>query len=463
MAYDLIIRNGQVVLPDEGVRRLDLLVADGTIQGLVTDARGIEAREVIDAGGLHVLPGAIDPHVHLAIYLPAEEEWYSETSAAAQGGVTTLIDFFFHKDSYFTAIPAELDIARRRAVIDYAFSPGVLHEAHVAEMERCVREFGTTSFKFTGHWKGAEKTRIGLDSRIDDGLFYQTLERSGQIGGLVLCVHSQNVEISWPPFAPADQDHYLRRRHAGAAGLDLWEKVNPGFTETEYVVKTLYLARLTKASPYFVHISSKESAAYFREVDLGAAGATAETCTHYLGLTVDAPAGNLAKVNPPVRRREDQDALWAAIADGRIRTIGTDHCAAKLQFKQQRGDVLSAKLGFPGMSTFLPVLLSAGVRDRGLPIERVAAATSLNTAKVYRLYPRKGTIAVGSDADLVLVDMTRERPVVASELLGASDFSAYDGMRLVGWPVKTLVRGQVVFDQGKIVQPPGFGQYLRRA
>jgi dihydropyrimidinase len=464
MAIDTIIRNGTVVTAEHGEQRLDVLLKGGRVAGLVADSRGIDAAEVIDATGLHVLPGGIEPHVHIGIYTPSDGEWYTETCAAAQGGITTLINYVFQKDSYFQSWPPELAIAQRQAVIDFAAHLGIMTQQHVDEMESYIREFGVTSFKFTGHWKGYEKQRIGSDTRLDDGLLYQTLRVAGKYPNVRIPVHSQNVEISIPPFAAPDEPHFLKRDAAGATGLDLWERLNPGFTETEYAMKALYLAELTGASVYLVHLSSRETVRVLRErYDLAKLNAFGETCAHYLGLTVDAPCGALAKVNPPVRRAEDQDALWQGLIDGTLQTVGTDHCAAKREMKKvESGDVLQAKLGFPGMATMLPVLVTHGVKKRGMSLRRLVEVYSTNAAKVFGLYPRKGTLAVGSDADMALVDLNRERVASASWIKGASDFSVFEGQKLYGFPERTLVRGRTVYHCGEITVPGGYGAYLPR-
>ncbi|MBI3966091.1 MAG: amidohydrolase family protein [Chloroflexi bacterium] len=465
MSVDTIIRGGTVVVPDLEPRQLDVLIKGGTIVGLLADSAGLEAAEVIDATGLVVIPGGIEPHVHLGIYQPSDGEWFTETCAAASGGVTTLINYFFHKDSYFESLPPELEIARRQAIIDYAMHLGIMTEQHIDEMDAYVRDFEVTSFKFTGHWKGYEKQRIGSDTRLDDGLLYQTLEKAGKYPNVRIPVHSQNVEISIPPFAQPHEPHYLKRRTPeNVVGLDLWERLNPGFTETEYIFKALYLAELTGASVYLVHLSSAETVRILRErLDLTKYNSFGETCAHYLGLTVDSPCGVLAKVNPPVRREEDQNALWGALIEGTLSTVGTDHCAARRAIKNADDpDVLKVKLGFPGMATMLPVLVTHGVKKRGMSLTRLAEVFSTNSAKIFGLYPKKGTIAVGSDADLAIIDLENPKVASASWIPGASDYSVFEGESMYGWPARTLVRGRTVWQDGQIKVEGGHGQWLPR-
>ncbi len=464
MSVDTIVRGGTVVTPERGVRREDLLIKGGKLAGVVLDSTGIDAAEVIDAAGRHVLPGAIEPHVHIGIYTPSDGEWYSETCAAACGGVTTLINYFFHKDSYLQSWPPELAIAERQAVVDFACHLGIMTEQHVAEMETYIREFEVASFKFTGHWKGYEKQRIGSDTRIDDGLLYQVLRKAGKYPTVRIPVHAQNVEISVPPFAPPEADHYLKRDHPGAIGLDLWDKLNPGFTETVYAMMALYLAERTGASIYLVHTSAAETVEAVRErYDLARLNSFAETCAHYLALDTASPCGVLAKVNPPVRDRDTQDALWRGVIDGTLSTVGTDHCAIKKAMKKaETGDVLQTKLGFAGMATLVPALITHGVRKRGLSLERLVEISATNAAKIFGLYPRKGTLTPGSDADFVVTDLDRKRTASAGWIKGVSDFTVFEGEELYGFPERTVVRGCTVYHNDAIVGGAGYGMYLPR-
>jgi dihydropyrimidinase len=184
-----------------------------------------------------------------------------------------------------------------------------------------------------------------------------------------------------------------------------------------------------------------------------------ETCPQYLTLTKDSPLGSLGKVNPPLRSSEDTEALWRGISEGLVDTIGTDHCPNPRETKT--GDIWNARPGFPGSATMLPVLLSEGVNKKRVSLERVAEVTSFNTAKIFNLFPRKGTIQVGSDADLCIVDLNLSKIVEAKMLQSQSDFSLYEGWDLKGWPTLTMVRGKIVMKDGGIVGPKGHGRYIR--
>lgn len=460
--WDTIIRGGTIVTAEEGEIQGDLLIKDGRVGGIISSSDGFDAGDVIDATGKHVLPGAIDPHTHIGFYQPAESEWYSESCAAAAGGVTTFLTFHFERGSYHEGVPGAIDVAERRAVVDFGFQLLVATPQQVEQVGEVASEYGITSFKYPMHWKGSEQLKLGSSVPVDDALLFRLMLELGSLDTETrLCVHSQNTDISIKPYETERGDHWLVQGRF--EGLRLWEQLNPAFTEAEPVMRIMYFARSTGANAYIVHISSKETVDLARSMDWNSWNTTGETCVHYLGLTHDAEAGILAKINPPIRSGADQDALWQALDDGVLEAVGTDHCALPRAMKRGDGDVVSAKLAFPGMNCYLPILITKGVVERGLSWQRLVQITSRNPAILFRLYPRKGTLQIGSDADVVIVDAGKRRKVAASEIVtGLSDFSVYEGLELVGWPEKTLVRGRVVYDGGVITAPEGHGNYLRR-
>jgi dihydropyrimidinase len=233
-----------------------------------------------------------------------------------------------------------------------------------------------------------------------------------------------------------------------------------GLAEAEDMMKVLFLGEATGASVYIVHVSTKESVRKLYEIDRRRHDTYVEMCLGYLTMTTRDDVGLLAKTNPPVGEPEDQEALWRAILDGRVDTIGTDHLGMSLKRKRGDGDLLSTALGFPSIATYLPTFITEAHHRRGLPLRRLAEMTSTNAAKIFGLYPRKGTLRPGSDADLVAVDLEAEKPVRRSELPGWSDYLPNEGKRLKGWPIYTTVRGQFVWERGQIRAERGHGTYL---
>jgi dihydropyrimidinase len=215
---------------------------------------------------------------------------------------------------------------------------------------------------------------------------------------------------------------------------------------------------------YFVHVGSTAALdAILAEREKGMSNYYIETCPHYLTHTTD--FGNITgKVVPPIRSKSDQQSMWSALRNGIVDTIGTDHVANRLEMKMGKGDLWTALAGFPGLATMLPVLLDQGVNQRRIGIERVAEVTSHNAARIFGMYPRKGTIQAGSDADLVIVDLDEQKTVTPELLQSYSDYTIYDGWKLTGWPVMTIVRGQVVMEDGQVdIKAVGHGEFIPTA
>jgi dihydropyrimidinase len=265
-------------------------------------------------------------------------------------------------------------------------------------------------------------------------------------------VHPENVEVI----------NRLRARLQAEGRNDLaaWTDSRPPFTEAENIRRALYLAEQVGCDVYIPHLSSSQALdAVIEHRARRTTSVTVETCPHYLTHTKHSGCGTLAKVNPPLREAADNERLWRAIASGEVDTMGTDHCAVTRDTKGP--DIWRAVPGFPGMATLLPALLQ-GVNDGFLSPLRVAEVASANTARAFGLFPRKGVIAVGSDADLAIVDLARTRQVTAGTLQSRSDFSIYDGQQLRGWPVVTMRRGAIAMRDGEVLARAGSGRYLAR-
>ncbi|MYD35515.1 MAG: amidohydrolase family protein [Dehalococcoidia bacterium] len=452
MPFDTLIRGADVVLPyGGGVRRLDLAVTDGHIAAHLEPGTDAEANEIIDATGRVVLPGVIDPHVHLNLGEP-ETAFEIETRAAALHGITTLIHFLMSNDPYEENYRQYRELGDAQSVIDYAFHAIISTPEQLAEIDKYIDEFGVGSFKFFMSFRGEEGAYIGLPP-IDDGLMYEIFEKLGQRPGSVLCVHSENIEVVWR----------IRKRleESGRDDLKAWHESRPPFTEAEAAVRAMLFGRETASPPYIVHTTSAETLEAARAFRRDGGSAYVETCPHYLSHTYESPVGTFGKQNPPLRSPEDQAALWEAIADGTVDTIGSDH-AARLGDRKQ-GTIWSASPGQPNMPMLLPVMLQHGVQERGLPLERVAEVTSANAARIFGMWPQKGSLQVGADADIAIVDMDETRTVTAAGLQGRADYSIYEGMSYTGWPVRTLVRGKTIAENGQIVASGGDGRYIYRS
>ncbi len=448
---DLVLRNARLVYA-EGEIVAGGLVASGGVISEVFAGDGPSAasgvREV-DAAGRHVLPGLIDPHVQL-IPDPDFAQYATETRSAALGGVTTIVKM--HRDlEGYPADPfwEEVAGAERRAHVDFSFHLAVMTDEQIVAIPDYARDLELTSFKLFMAYRGEEGYRLGIQG-VDDARLFEAFEAVARVGGVAL-VHCENQDI-------VNRSIELVLA-SGRDGLRAFAETRPAIAEAEAVQRASFLAHAACCPLYVVHVSAADSVAAL--VAARQAGTTlyVETAPHYLTQTCDSPAGNLAKVNPPVREAEDAEALWLALGQGEVDTIGSDHIGRGREGKD--GTVWDAQLGFPGIATILPVLLSEGVNRGRLSVSRLAAATSTNAARIFGL-PGKGDLRPGKDADFVVVDLDLERIVDAADLGSSADFSVWEGRTLRGWPVLTACRGEVVMEHGELVGQEGRGRYLRR-
>ncbi len=451
LSAPLVLRNGRLVYADGRIVDGGLVCEDGAIVAVFTGeppTRWARAEE-IDAGGRHVLPGAIDPHVQL---YAAEQfvHYATETRSAAIGGVTTIVKMHRDLAGYDTAtFFEEIAGAESRAYVDFCFHLAVMTDDQIASIPRYADDFGVRSFKFFTAYKGKEGAPLGI-SGLDDGQLLEALIAVARCGGTAL-VHCENQELA----ARAARDV----RAAGGEGLAGFAASRPTIVELEAVRRVAFLAGRAGCPLYVVHVTSREGIDFVATARRAGQAIYAETEPHYLTETLDSPAGNLAKVIPPIRQAVDRDALWAALATGGVDAIGSDHVSARRERKQ--GSVWDAQLAFPGIATILPVLFSEGVNAGRIPLSRVVAVTSTNPARIFGL-ERKGALLPGRDADFVVIDLELERTVDAGMLGSVSDFSIYEGRTLRGWPVLTVSRGEVVVRDGEVVGSEGHGRFLRR-
>ncbi|MFN8557054.1 MAG: amidohydrolase family protein [Dehalococcoidia bacterium] len=452
MSADLLIKGGTVVLPYSGDVRADLYVRDGRVAALLAPDSGQTAERVIDATGRHVLPGVIDPHVHFGLG-NGMEDWATESRSAAAGGVTTVFSFLMSGQSYLPEIEATRRVADATSHVDYGLHVVPCAPVHLDEMDRYVAA-GITSFKYFTSFRGSEGAYLGVEG-TDDGFLHAYLEQVAGYPGALACVHPENIEVVWRLRA--------RLQAEGRDGLEAWDASRPAAVEAECVYRAMFYAEQAGCPLYLVHLSGALPLRELRawRARFPTAPVYAETCPHFLTHHKEMPIGSLGKINPPLRSPADVDALWTAIADGVIDTIGSDHVPRRRDKKA--GSIWTASAGFPGTGAILPVMLSEGVHRRGLPLRRVAELCAANPARIMGCYPRKGSLQVGSDADITIVDLDLQRTVTPELFQSYADYSLYDGWTLTGWPVATIVRGQVVMDGGTVVGDSGWGRYLARS
>jgi len=454
MDIDLLIENGVIVVPKMGLFKGCLGITGEKIVGIYDTADGISAKEKIDARGNYILPGLLEPHAHYGYVRAFEEDFQTESASAAIGGVTTVIPFYRDyraKATLYENFPSQKDLAEKNAYIDFSFHFGIINPHQLMNVQKYIKEYAITSFKFYMAYKGEEAKSTGMvGNETDDGFLLDAFSVLAKFPNVVACVHAENIEIIL--------NLIKKHKKEGKDGLPVWSESRPNLTEAESVHRAIMFAKAVGCPIYIVHLSTREALEEVRHFKVTYPKIFVETCPHYLTFTKDSPLGNYGKVNPPLRGQEDIEALWQGISEGLVDTMGTDH--APNPKEQKEGTIWDARPGFPGTATMLPVLLSEGVNKNKISLEKLAEVTALNTAKIFNLFPRKGTIQVGSDADLCIVDLNMSKKVEAEKLKSSSGFSLYEGWTLKGWPILTMVRGEVVMKDGEIVCPKGYGRFI---
>lgn len=450
-AFDLRLSGGRAVLPGLGPTAVDICVRDGRIAALLEPGAPAEARDEVDVSSLVVLPGAIDAHVHLGqdITVPkTEEDVAAETGSAALGGVTSLLAYLMTPQPYEESFGPTVELMGAHAHTDFGFHFCIVSREQLDALPHYVKEFGVSSFKFFMNFRGDEGAYLNLQGN-DDGFLYDLLRASAENGAMI-DPHAENIELIWRL-----RDDVPRSSDAGLAD---WNRTRPPFVEAEAEQRVAYLASAVGASVYAVHVSSAEALRALQLQRRNYPNVFVETCPHYLTLDVDSELGSRGKVNPPLRTAADREALWAGVADGTVDVIGSDHVPRHHRAKDK--DIWSASAGFPGSGTLLPLLISEGHLQRGIPLGRIVEVTSTRAAQLFGLYPRKGVIAVGADADLAVVNLHEGYRVDAAADPSASGYSVWQDQQVDCRIEHTLLRGRFAVRSGELAAPTG--RYLPR-
>lgn len=447
-----VVRNGRLVTGD-GVLEGDISFRNGVIEGIGT---GLDGETIADANGAWVLPGAVDPHIHISlgghsITEPLLHDLHQAARAALRGGVTTIGVYAQRTPATAVAEAIETEIRRERdgVAADYFINallmPGDDIEGTVARSA----EVGVTSFK----------TMVAYASRglmLDDASICLLMERAAAVGGVTL-VHAENG-------GAIDYLDAVERRQGVTNASYL--RSQPVELEPEGMNRTAMFAALTGCRLHFVHCTSAPGAATLGALKDSGASVTAETQIHYLLLTNDEvlQRGPLGKVGPPLRDAEHLPRLWEALADGRIDHLSSDHSPKSLEVKLAAENILDATFGgIAGTGVMLPLAFSEGFKKGRLTIERVAEVTSTRAAQIFGIYPQKGVLAEGSDADLVVI--AEDQPEVRlthDNLAPDAGYSLYESLSTTGMPHLVIRGGSVVMSDGELVGPET-GRYLARS
>ncbi len=452
---DIWIQGGLLVTP-EGSRRADLGIKDGRIDR-VSESPGQAAGEVIDAQGKWILPGIIDVHTHMELPVRgtvSADDFTSGTQAAACGGVTTIIDFSLHRPetSLIDCFRERRRSADGRAAVDYGLHAEIVDtDDRILEQIPALIGEGVTSFKLY--------LAYGRDGRmVDDGQLYAVLRRCADAGALVM-VHAENG-----PLTDRLTDELIGRGRTDPSAHPL---SRPGFVEQEAVGRAVSISRFAGGALYIVHVSTRGALSVLIEAHQRKDPVWAETCPQYLLLDEEVYSredGIHYLATPPLRTTDDQAALWEGLARGHLAVISTDHCPFTRQQKLDRSERFDrVPSGLPGVETSLRLIHSQGVARGRLDPGQMVAAMSSNPARIFGLYPQKGCLQEGSDADLVIFDPQKEFVISAGDLNMRTDFSPYQGWSGRGEVSMTMLRGRIIAQEGRYCGSSGDGEYLHRA
>ncbi|MGH7782159.1 MAG: dihydropyrimidinase [Candidatus Binataceae bacterium] len=448
---DLAITGATAVTPD-GVCALDVGVRGGKIAKVAAPGTLAESATTIDAHGMLLLPGAIDAHTHLDAEMfnaRTIDDFESGTVAAAAGGVTTIIDYAFQEQggTLAGAVAKWHAKAAGRAVIDYGFHVAILDPspAAIAEIVQIVQR-GVTSFKIF--------MMRGFEARARD--FLRAFRAAAEAGAM-LAIHAEDEHLI---------GHCTERLlGAGKFAVANFPASRPPLSEAAAVERGLAMASIANAPAYFVHLSSAAALQAIRRARARGQTVLAETRPIYLYLNderyFEPDAGKYVGF-PPLRSERDRDAVWEGIADGTIDVLATDHCSWNLAQKQSADRFTRIPPGMANLETLVPMLYSEGVAKRRIPLARFADLIAANPARIFGLYPRKGAILEGSDADLIVFDPDRQVVIRSSEMHSRADYDVFEGFEITGWPRETISHGQVIVTDRAPHALAGRGRYLER-
>ena len=450
----LLIKNGTVVTAAD-FHRADVLIEGEHIKAIGHDLHAPDA-EVIDAKGMFVLPGGVDPHVHLDMPFMgtfSSDNYETGTLAALHGGTTTVIDFILQTQGKSLRHALEQwqgrmkgnlygDLSWHMAVTDF-------NDGTKAEVKEMIEQEGITSFKTFMAYKGA--------LMIDDGQMVGLMQEVKKQGGIVI-VHATN----------GDMIDYLVQKHRSEGKLSpLYHYLSqPEITEAEASGRFADMAWHTGVPAYIVHMTCEGALNHVRDAARRGQRVLAETCIQYLLLDAslyERADGAKWVMSPPLREKKDQVQLWAGIDQGSIQVVATDHCPFSWEKKQMgKDDFSKIPNGHPAIEHRMELLFSEGVNKKRITVNKFVEVTATNPAKIFGMFPRKGTIGIGSDADIILLDPNERHTLSAKTHHMNVDYSAYEGMQLTGKVKTTILRGQVAVHNGEARIKKGYGKFVKR-
>ena len=460
MVYDTLITDSHVISP-RGIIDKNIIIDDGKIVGFTNDLPACDHK--INGNGLISIPGPIDTHVHYGAYSSIDQAAKTESHAAAIGGITTMMRMLRLGNSFQSSLQDQLDAASKTHYVDYTIHASIFSKQQIDEMKYCV-EKKITSFKIYMNL-GGDVGHVYMDMPpytseiqaetvdVNNQIVEETVKNAASLGSPVL-VHAEDYESCACGIKTAKEKN--------RDGLSAWSESRSPESEAKAIKTVCKYGRDYGCTIYFVHIGSERALQQIKEEREQGTKIFVETCPHYLALSCEKQKGYLAKVMPPIRTKKDNEAIWNALSNNKIDTVGTDHVANQLKLKLGGENIWDALPGFPGIGTVIPILLSEGVNKKRFSLEQLIRFTSLNAAQIFGMYPKKGTLDKGSDADVTMIDLKKEYKVSSDLFGGFSDYIVYEGMNLKGWPVKTIVRGHLVAENFEVVGKLGHGKLVER-
>lgn len=458
MAFDLVVKGGRIYTATD-TYEADIGVKGEKIAAIGDDLKANGAR-VVNAKDRQIIPGGIDVHVHCQLPFcgtVSSDDFESGTKAAACGGVTTIIDFAMQgpHDNLMAGVEARMKEAESKVCVDYSLHTGITGWKKIKDPRREFKRL--MDFGIPDHKMFMIYEKEGWQS--DDADIFEALMEAKEIGATI-CMHAESERVM----------NFLIGKY-----LSMKEKVGayghvlsrPNFIEEEAIQRAIKWAEATGGHLYVVHMSTAGGAQLFKEAQAKGINVHVETCPQYLVLNDDVfkdkKKGHWYATCPQIKKKEDNERLWQGLTDGEVAIVSTDTCTFTIKQKAMwNGDFTRIPFGMPGVETLLPSLYTFGVKAGKFSLNHFVSVISTNPAKLMGMYPRKGTIAVGTDADLSIIDPKAARTIDYKNLATHCDWSPFQGWKMSGFPETTLSRGEVVVEKGKFIGKKGRGKFIKR-
>ncbi|KGI39652.1 dihydropyrimidinase [Clostridium tetani] len=452
--FDTIIKNGTIVTASDTYKG-DIGIKDGKLVQIGLDLED-SGKKIIDAGDKYIFPGGIDPHTHMDMPFGgtfSSDDFLTGTKAAACGGTTTIVDFAVQPKGKTLKETTKIwrEKADNKACIDYGIHIAItdMNDEILEEMEEVIKE-GYSSFKLFMTYEGM---------RVEDDTLMRALMKARDKGG-VICVHAENHYVI---------DYFIKKLLKEGKTKPKYHAISrPELCEGEAAGRAIKLAEICGAPLYIVHNSCEASVSEVERARKLGYPIMGETCPQYLLLSYEnyeEEGFNGAKyvMSPPLRDKKNWEHIWKALSKDTLQVVATDHCPFFMEQKRMGIDSFNKiPNGAPGVELRMSLMYTYGVLEDRISLQRFVEVTSTNAAKIFGMYPQKGTIAVGSDADLIIFDPNKEIEIKEENLNENVDYTPYEGFKLKGYPVMTLLRGEVIAKNGKFVGQKGVGKFVKR-